>query len=127
VSSLSVPEQVQKWRTWIHEDIRHNLVGMYFRRQMWREVNAILLANPAVGQRPSSFWVFYQENYAAAQAVAIRRQADNRRNACSLRRLLEEIARRPDLLTRQSYVALLDEHQAKDDGWVRLANRTWDQ
>lgn len=87
-----VPQKVQKWREWISNDIRHDVVGMYFRRQMWCDVNEILQSNPSVSQLRSSFWSFHHENCAAAQAVAIRRQADNRKDTCSLRRLLEEIA-----------------------------------
>jgi hypothetical protein len=85
-------DRLEKWKRWIHEDIRHEVVGMYWRRKMWLEVNAILGANPAVGQTPSLFWSFHHYNYSAAQAVAIRRQADRRRDVCSLRRLLEEMA-----------------------------------
>jgi hypothetical protein len=124
--SAQVPDQLRKWRTWIDHDIRHNVVGMYFRRQMWRDVNEILLANPTVGQQPSAFWDFYQESYAAAQAVAIRSQADDRRDTCSLRRLLGEIAARPDLLSRRGYAELLDAQQAQDELLVQHANRDWD-
>jgi hypothetical protein len=124
---MPVDQRVQRWRTWIHEDIRHDVVGMYFRRQMWLEINEILIANPTVGGRQSSFWAFHHENYAAAQAFAIRRQTDTRRDVCSLRRLLSEIAQSPDVLTREVYVDLLDEHQRQDELMVLRANQDWDR
>jgi hypothetical protein len=127
MSTDSVPERVRIWRDWIHEDLRHEVVGMYVRRQMWRGINDILLANPSVGQLPSSYWHFHHDNYAAAQAIAIRRQADNTRNVRSLWRLLAELTGDPDLLTRESYVALLDEFQAQDDLLVKRANEDWDR
>lgn len=123
----AVPERVREWRDWIQEDLRHEVVGMYFRRQMWRDVNEILLANPSVGQIQSSFWNFHHENYAAAQAIAIRRTADNGRNVRSLWRLLDELASDPDFLTRESYLELLDEFQAEDDLLVWRANEDWDR
>jgi AbiU2 len=91
-------DRLEKWKRWIHEDIRHEVVGMYWRRKLWLDVNEILGANPAVGQTSSLFWSFHHYNYSAAQAVAIRRQADRRRDVCSLRRLLEEIASHPALI-----------------------------
>jgi hypothetical protein len=115
------------WRKWIHQDIRQDVVGMYFRRQMWRDLNDMLLANPTVGEMRSSFWNFHHDNYAVTQAIAIRRQADKRKDTCSLRRLLEEVTARSDLLRRETYVALLDERQAQDDLMVQRANAEWNR
>src|SRR5579863_5377293 len=125
MASDDAPAKVARWRDWIHGDIRDNVVGMYFRRQMWREVNEMLQASP-VAQIPSAFWDFYHENYAAAQAIAIRRQADKTRGTRSLLKLIQEIYGNPALLTREGYVALLDEFQAKDDLLVLRANQDWD-
>ena len=122
--SVPVPEKVQKWRRWIDEDIRPNVVGMYFRRQIWVAVNDILETSP-VGQMPSAFWDLYHEGYAAAQGIAIRRQGDDDRNVSWLRRLIGEMSRSADQLTRDGYVALLDENQAKDPLMVQRANRDW--
>lgn len=122
---MPVDHRVQRWRTWIHQDIRNDVVGMYFRRQMWLDVNERLRTNPKVGERPSSFWAFHHQNYAAAQALAIRRQTDPRRDVCSLRRLLEELAGSPDLLTRDAFVDLLDEHQRQDELMVQRAHQDW--
>jgi len=38
VPAAPVPEKVQKWRRWIEEDIRQDVVEMLFRRQIWRAV-----------------------------------------------------------------------------------------
>jgi hypothetical protein len=66
-------------------------------------------------------------NYAAAQAIAIRRQADNGRKVRSLWRLLDELASDPDFLSRETYVGLLDEFQAEDDLLVQRAHEDWDR
>jgi hypothetical protein len=127
MSDVSVPAQVQQWRRWIHGDIYAEVMGMFWRRKMWLDVDRMLSANPSVGLVPSSFWNFYHGNYAAAQSIAIRRQADKRGDTSSLWRLLQDITRKPDLLTREAYVALLSEEQAEDEPMVERANRDWDQ
>lgn len=100
---------------------------MFLRRKMWLDVDQMLGANPSEGLMPSSFWNFYHSNYAAAQSIAIRRQADKRGDTSSLWRLLKDIARKPDLLTREVYVALLSEEQARDELMVERANRGWEK
>ena len=64
---------------------------MHFKRMMWRELNAMLKANPTVAESLSAFWSFRWVNYATAQAIAIRRQADVRRDRCSLGRMITEM------------------------------------
>jgi hypothetical protein len=127
MSVVSAPAQVQQWRRWIHGDIYSEVMGMFWRRKMWLDVDQMLSVNPSVGLMPSSFWTFYHGNYAAAQSIAIRRQADKRGDTSSLWRLLQDIARKPDLLTRETYVALLNEEQARDELMVERANRDWEK
>jgi hypothetical protein len=127
MSAFSVPAQVRQWRSWIHGDIYSEVMGMFLRRKMWLDVDQMLGANPSVGLMPSSFWNFYHGNYAAAQSIAIRRQADKRGDTSSLWRLLRDIARKPDLLTREVYVSLLSEEQARDELMVERANRGWEK
>lgn len=119
-----VPEQLQKWRRWTGEDIYGDVREMHFRRMIWREVGKMLDANP-VGHVVSSFWDFYHANYAEAQAVAVRRQADVRRGTSSLRRLLDEIAGNPSLLTREGYVSLLGE-RGRNELLVQRMHRDWE-
>jgi hypothetical protein len=52
VSSVPATDNLEKWKRWIHKDIRHEVVGMYSRRKMWLDMNEILGANPAVGPTP---------------------------------------------------------------------------
>lgn len=104
-----VEAMVAKWRSWIEGPIRGDVVGMNFRRMVWREINGMLEVNPEVGRAPSALWDFYGENYGAAQGIAIRRQADTNRRACSLGLLIKEIRDNAQRLTRDDYVGLLGE------------------
>ena len=125
----AVASEIAKWRLWIEGPIRSDVVDMHFKRMMWREVNLMLEANPTVAQSPSAFWKFLWDSYATAQAIAIRRQADVRRDTCSLGRVITEMSKRADRLTRDYYVSLLGERsnnelmvQRMNRGFDRLAN-----
>ncbi len=104
-----VDAMVAKWRSWVEGPIRGDVVGMSFRRMIWSEINGMLEVNPEVGQAPSAFWDFYGENYGAAQGIAIRRQADANRRACSLGLLIKEMRENAERLTRDDYTGLLGE------------------
>lgn len=121
-----IASEVAKWRSWIEGPIRTDVVSMHFKRMMWREVNAMLEANPPVAESPSAFWDFLWDNYATAQAIAIRRQADVRRDTCSLGRLITEMSGRADRLTREYYVSLLGE-RIDDELMVQWMNRGFDR
>lgn len=105
----SVDADVAKWRSWIEDDIKHDVIDMHWRRLIWREVNQMLDDNPAVGQMPSAFWDFYQWNYAAVQAMAVRRQADTGPRTSALGRLIKEMRDRAEVLTRVYFVGLWDD------------------
>lgn len=110
-----------KWRSWIAGPIRSDVVGMHFKRLVWREIGAMMNANPTVGEIPSAFWDFHQENYAAAQAIAIRRQADRNARTCSLAVLISEMRDNAELLTREDHIGLLGD-RAADELMKRRAN-----
>ncbi len=120
-----VGAQVAKWRSGIEKDIRSDVVGMHFKRMIWREVQEMVAANPEVGEVPSAFWDFYGE-YAAAQAIAVRRQAGRDARTCSLARLIKEMQADAELLTRDYYVGLLDE-RTDSDLLVKRANSDFDR
>jgi len=112
--SAGVNATVAKWRSWVEGPIRADIVGMHFKRLIWREIGKMMEANPAVGEIPSAFWDFHQENYSAAQAIAIRRQADQDHRTCSLAVLIAEMRDNPEVLTREDHVSLLGDRADSD-------------
>lgn len=103
-----------KWRSWIEGPIRSDVVDMHFKRLIWREIAAMMDANPTVGEMPSAFWDFHKDSYAVAQAIAVRRQADRDPRTCSLGVLIGEMRDNAQLLTRENYVALLGDRAADE-------------
>lgn len=100
---------VERWRTWIEGPIRADIIGMHHRRFVWRRVAQIADANEELRDRPSTFWDFLGQNYAATQAIAIRRQADTRRDVFSLAVVIKQMRDNAQALTRDSYVSLFDQ------------------
>lgn len=104
-----VDADLAKWRSWIEKNIRDDVVDMYARRLIWREVNEMLDANREVSDAHSAFWDFQHQNYAAAQVMAVRRQADTNHKSRALGRLIKEMRDRAEILTRDYFVGLWDE------------------
>lgn len=119
--SANLDATVAKWRSWIDGPIRSDVVGMHFKRLIWREIAAMMDANPTVGEIPSAFWDFHQENYAVAQAIAVRRQADRDARTCSLAVLIGEMRDNAELLTRADHIGLLGD-RADDELMRQRAN-----
>jgi hypothetical protein len=118
-------DEVMKWRSWIEGPIAKDVLEMHLKRQIWREINDMLQANPKVGQVPSAFWDFHKSNYSTAQAIAIRRQADRDSRSRSLALLIEQMRDNADVLTRDYWVGLLGD-QLADDLMVGRAHRGFD-
>jgi AbiU2 len=119
-----VHAEVAKWRSWIDEPIRNDVVDMHFKRLIWREVNQMVAANPEVGDVPSAFWDFHHDNYAVAQAIAVRRQADTDPRTCALALLIKEMRGNAELLTREYFVGLWDQ---TDEVAVQHAHAAFDR
>jgi hypothetical protein len=115
---------LDRWRAWITGPIRADMIGMHHRRFIWKRVVEIAEANPDVRERPSAFWDFWGQTYAATQAIAIRRQADTHRHVCSLALVIKQMRNNAQALTRDSYVSLWDQD---DELLVQRAHQGFNQ
>lgn len=75
------------------------------RRHLFVEFRFLVEANPRLAKADSTFFDWLVLNYSDAMAIGIRRQVDPHRDAVSLLRILEEIAARPQLVSRTAFVA----------------------
>jgi hypothetical protein len=122
---------LERWRTWITGPIRADVIGMHHRRSVWKRVNEIVAANQELRERPSTFWDFLGQTYAATQAIAIRRQADTRPDVASLALLIKQMRDHAQALTRDSYVSLFGQSnelmvQRGHEGFDQLATEDGD-
>lgn len=74
-------------------------------RDVYQQVTAIIAANPEANV-PSAFYDWMAYAYSITQASALRRLDDKSPLAYSLRRLIEEIADHPEVLSRRRFVGL---------------------
>jgi len=61
--AADVHPTVLKWRSSMEGPIREHIVAAVFKRMIWREIAAMMEANPAVGELTSAFWDFYQQTH----------------------------------------------------------------
>ncbi len=93
-----------KWNGWlssIYTDIQQVLVN----RHIFRETMAVVQVNPKI-KTDDTFYVWMRMVYSQAAVVAVRRQADLRKDVTSLARLLGEIGKSPAVISRARFVIL---------------------
>ena len=93
----------RRWRRWF-EQIKNQIFNIHHRRQVYREVMAMVDANPAL-QVPSAFYTWMRTVYVYDTTIAIRRLVDRHRKVVSFVKLMEEIAGHPEVMTRRRFVA----------------------
>ncbi len=103
MTSRNIASKIQEWRQSL-EVIYQDVVNLHHNRRVFREVRAIIDANPAL-QTDHTFWNWLVENYAAAIAVGVRRQADRDPDVISMAKLLDDLEKNAVLLTRDWFVA----------------------
>jgi hypothetical protein len=94
----------EKWNKWF-EAIRKDLMDLHYYRMIYREVCAMVDANPAI-QKPSSFYVLLGSGYVTLAFMIIRRQVETRNDSISLGRLLSDISTHPQEISRQRFHGL---------------------
>src|ERR1700687_3910753 len=94
----------RRWLRW-WKIPRRDITSIAFHRSLYGEVTAIVDANPAV-KVPSAFFDWMRLAYVTDMSSAVRRITDHRKDTISLRRLMEEIALYPGVLSRRRFVGL---------------------
>lgn len=102
----------RRWRRWF-DDIKNQIFNIHHRRQVYREVMAMVDANPAL-QVPSAFYTWMRTVYVYDTTIAVRRLVDRDRRTISFVWLMQQIADHPEVMTRSRFVA-------RYPGWLRDA------
>jgi hypothetical protein len=96
--------KLKKWIKWL-KVIRDEVVYLLINRNIFWEVNEIIKNNKDI-QKPSQFYNFLGDTYASYALMGIRRQVKIDSQSISLVRLLKEIIKNPEKLSRQYYKSL---------------------
>jgi hypothetical protein len=94
----------QKWLIWI-EKIHKDTESMLVNREIHKQYLEIVKGNKEI-QSPPDFHEWTIRNYGSYIVMAIRRQLDNDNDVVSLKRLLTELKKSPQLLTKQWFRTL---------------------
>lgn len=113
----------RKWRRWL-KIIGNDLGWLLTSHDIFEEIQNIMRANKKI-QSPDLFYRWMKDNYAARVALGIRRLVDPDRaykRAISLYRLIEDISKYPQAMTRNYYVSQYHKWMQKEG----LADRDFD-
>jgi hypothetical protein len=95
-----------KWNEWL-STICADVQGLLINRHIYQEVQQIIQSNAKI-QVGSSFYDWMVTVYVIAMAMGVRRQLDTRSDSISFARLLGEILKHPEVLSRERYSALYE-------------------
>lgn len=125
VDGLSADVLRARWEadlTRLDEDVSIVIVA----RTMFREIDAAIVERRHDGSGIVAGH-FLRPLYLEAQATRIRRLADYDLRSISFRRILREMRLRPEIVTRQSYVARVRDHYPNEAEHLEVANEDFDR
>lgn len=96
--------KLKKWIKWF-DVIQNEVTNLLIQKDIFWEVNNIVKNNTTI-QKPSSFYKYFGDTYIAYVIMGIRRQIKINKYSISLARLLSEIIRNPEKISRKYYTSL---------------------
>jgi hypothetical protein len=102
----------ETWAKWLGREpeqgtIYHDAVNMRAARQLWEGFQAIVDVAPHRAKQFGTFHSWFNSSYVRSQGLAIRRQVEVGSDVVSLGRLLDRIAKSPNVLSRERYLSTL--------------------
>jgi hypothetical protein len=102
----------EKWAAWLGREpvrgtIYKDLVDMRSSRRVWEGFQTIVGVAPEEARKYGTFHSWVNGNYVRSQGVAVRRQVEVADDVVSLGRLLDRIAKSPNVISRERYLAEL--------------------
>jgi hypothetical protein len=90
------------WKDWCQDidRIHRDSYELFFLRRQFREISEMYQGNERLQQVGGNLWLWLQNCYASTALIRLRREADSQGNSVSLWKLLDEISKRPDVITR---------------------------
>lgn len=100
------------------ERVKLELTYLFEIRRKFRDVESMFRDNPRLAGTGSQAWEFLFLLWGRDAVMAIRRELDDDKNVISLGALLDEMAERPEVLTRRRYLGMIP----SDRAWLIEAN-----
>lgn len=105
-------EMLAKWIEWV-DIIHQNIEDLLVSQHIYKAYLEIVKRNPEI-QSPIDFHDWVRKNYASAVAIHIRRELDTGSDVISLKRLLMQIQKNPQVITRDWFRSLYKGSNADD-------------
>lgn len=109
----------ERWQAWL-ESIKNEVLTAYLWRATWLTVGDIVRDNATIP--PSHYFRYLADTYGAAQASAVRRLTDERRDVVSLARLIKDLRRHAPNVTAEWYANHRPEAERRDFRPFQLEN-----
>ncbi len=94
-------QKLEKWLEWM-EKIHNDIQALVEDANMFWEVQDIIRENPRI-QKPNAFYSYLARTYFSHAAAGIRRQTELQKDSISFVRLLDEIAKNSEELSRDYF------------------------
>lgn len=101
-----------KWIEWI-TIIHNNIEELLTSQHIYKTYLEIVKNNPEI-QSPRDFHDWVRKNYASAVAIHIRRELDIGSDVVSLKRLLTQIQKNPQIITKEWFKSMYKGSNAED-------------
>jgi hypothetical protein len=128
-SAMAAGPRIEEWERWLNKGVANDVYLMHLERHVWTRIHEIVGENDELKNTRSYFWEWLFDLYVKTQAGAVRRQADERGDVATLGRLLLEIKKSPDLLTRDWYLGHWGKDESYDESdkayWKRAGETEW--
>ena len=97
-------QKLEKWLRWM-ETIHNEILALVEDANIFWEVQDIIRENPRI-QKPNVFYSYLARTYLSHALAGLRRQTELQKDSISLVRLLAEIAKNPEELSRSYFNSL---------------------
>ena len=94
-------QKLEKWLKWM-ETIHDEILALVQDTNMFWEVQNIIRENPRI-QKPNAFYGYLARTYLSHALIGLRRQTKLQKDSISFVRLLDEIAKNPEELSRSYF------------------------
>jgi hypothetical protein len=99
LEDIPADELWDRWREDIERIVKDSY-ELYALRRQFREITSCFEKNDHLQQAGSNLWIWLRTCYASTILMRFRREVDGQANTVNIRTLLEEMEKRPDVITR---------------------------
>jgi hypothetical protein len=99
IERMTADDLWQDWREDV-ERIKLDTHELFFIRRQFGEIASMFEGNSGLRATSGNIWMWLRTLYTSTVLMRVRREVDNQPNTMNLRTLIEEIQKRPDVVTR---------------------------